>query len=157
MTRKPEHLPCGVGAPMRRRPELGWAPAVAEQLIIGNGLSGRARWRLGAAPLTAWPEPEWSLYKLRDTSTESGPGCDIGLFTIALVGALSLGWLGGSSLYDWLCFKAPDPTDRAAISALIEKIEPGARVKGQVQCRSISVRPRAFSFLYRYGAGQTPL
>jgi hypothetical protein len=42
--------------------------------------------------------------------------------TIALVSALSLGWLGGSSFYDWLYFRAPAPIDRVAMSALIEKI-----------------------------------
>ena len=58
----------------------------------------------------------------RATSTESGSGCAIGLVTTAVVFALSLGWLGGSSLYDWFHFRAPESADRAAISALVEKI-----------------------------------
>jgi hypothetical protein len=108
---------------------------VTEHLISGNGLSGRPGWRLRAAPLIACPQAEWSSYKLRGTSTESGLGYDIGLFAIALVGALSLGWLGGSSLYDWLHFRAPEPTDRAAIIALIEKIvaEPSNNQSAETQ------------------------
>jgi hypothetical protein len=122
---------------MARVWSLVGAAVLPEHLIGGNGLSAMARWQqLRAAPLTAWAQAVWARYMTRATSTESGSGYDIGLVTIALVFALSLGWLGGSSLYDWFHFRAPESGDSAAISALIEKIiaEPNQdqRVKADV-------------------------
>ena len=84
----------------------------------GNGsLATIASWTpycVGAGGMAAAHDP--------GPSTETGSGYVIGLVTIALVFAVSLGWLGGFSLYDWFHCRAPESADKTAISALIERI-----------------------------------
>jgi len=94
---------------------------LTEHLLSTSRFPGRASLRLMPVVTVAWPWTVWVWYATRNAQTRRTGGTpSIGLVTIVLVGALGLGWVCGSRLYS-LVYE-PEPTDKAAIDAMIERI-----------------------------------
>jgi hypothetical protein len=107
---------------------LGWlgvgclvtTVVLIEHLLKVSRFPERAGWWLIPALIIAWPWPVWVWYATPITqSRRRGRGHGVVLVTIVLIGVGS-GWAFGSNLYGLLYPQEPEPTNKAAMGAMIE-------------------------------------